>query len=186
VAFAEIRRQLIARDDARAADPQRYAQMRREGVSRIASDPIGWAKTHVFGMLRTLFEPGVTEYARMFGLYTTNGGLSAMVDGGFAGFTRAHPILVAVSIVWAIVLLPLVLLPIVGAMRVTSNSRPAFGLFALITVYLVAAGGGIPGYHRFRVPAVPFLVLMSAFAYTARRCSSPSPPPARSPQPSES
>ncbi|HEV7488078.1 MAG TPA: glycosyltransferase family 39 protein [Thermoanaerobaculia bacterium] len=185
VAFAEMRRQLIARDDARAANPARYTQMRREGVSRIASDPFGWAKTHAFGMFRTLFEPGVTEYARTFGLYASNGGLSAMVDGGFTGFARAHPILVGLSIVWAIVLLPLVLLPIV-AMRVPPESRLAFGLFALITVWLVVAGGGVPGYHRFRVPAVPFLVLMSAFAYTARRCSSPSPPPARSPQPSES
>jgi hypothetical protein len=186
VAFAEMRRGLIARDDARATDPQRYAQMRREGVSRIASDPFGWAKTHVFGMFRTLFEPGVTEYARTFGLYTTNGGLSAMVDGGFAGFARAHPVLVAVSIVWAIVLLPLVLLPFVGATRVPRHSRLAFALFALITTWLIVAGGGVPGYHRFRVPAVPFLVLMSAFAYTGRRCSFPSPPPARSPQPSES
>jgi 4-amino-4-deoxy-L-arabinose transferase-like glycosyltransferase len=186
VAFTEMRRQLIARDDARAGDSSRYAEMRRDGVSRIASDPIGWAKTHAFGMFRTLFEPGVTEYARTFGLYTANGGLAAMVDGGFAAFAHAHPILIAVSIVWAIVLLPLVLLPIIGAMRVPPQSRLAFGLFALITLYLVAAGGGVPGYHRFRVPAVPFLVLMSAFAYTARRCSSPSPPPARSPQPSES
>ncbi|HEV7572748.1 MAG TPA: glycosyltransferase family 39 protein [Thermoanaerobaculia bacterium] len=186
VAFTEMRRQLIARDDARAGDSSRYAQMRREGVSRIASDPFGWAKTHAFGMFRTLFEPGVTEYARTFGLYTANGGLSAMVDGGFAGFARAHPILVGVSIVWAIVLVPLVLLPIVGVMRVPPSSRLAFGFFALITVYLVVAGGGVPGYHRFRVPAVPFLVLMSAFAYTGRECSFPSPPPARSPQPSES
>jgi 4-amino-4-deoxy-L-arabinose transferase-like glycosyltransferase len=186
VAFAEMRRQLIARDDARAADPQRYAQMRREGVSRIASDPFGWAKTHLSGMFRTLFEPGATEYARTFGLYTANGGLSAMVDGGLAGYARAHPMLVGVSIVWAVVLLPLVLLPVVAAMHVPPQSRLAFGLFALITIWLVVAGGGVPGYHRFRVPAVPFLVLMSAFAYTGRRWFSPSPPPARSPQPSES
>ena len=186
VPFAEMRRQLIARDDARGADPQRYAQMRREGVSRIASDPLGWAKTQVFGMFRTLFEPGVSEYARTFGLYTTNGGLASMVDGGFAGFARAHPILIGLSIVWAIVLLPLVLLPIIGAIRVPPQSRLAFGLFALITAWLVVAGGGVPGYHRFRAPAVPFLVLMSAFAYTARRCSFPSLPPARSSQPSES
>jgi hypothetical protein len=106
-----------------------------------------------------------------------------MVDGRFANFSRAHPILIAVSTVWAIVLLPLVVLPCVAAMRVPADSRLPFGLFALITVYLVAAGGGVPGYHRFRVPAVPFLVLMSAFVYTRRRCSFPSPPPARSPQP---
>jgi hypothetical protein len=77
-------------------------------------------------------------------------------------------------------------LPIVGVMRVPASSRLAFGLFALITAWLVVAGGGVPGYDRFRVPAVPFLVLMSAFAYTGRRCSFPSPPPARSQQPSAS
>jgi hypothetical protein len=186
VPFAEMRRQLIARDGARAADPARYEEMRREGLSRVASDPFGWAKTHAFGMFRTLFEPGTVEYARLFGLYTTSGGLTSMVDGRFGGFARAHPILTAVSIVWAVVLVPLLLLPIAGAMRVPADARLAFGLFALIAVYFVVAGGGVAGYDRFRVPAVPFLVLMSAFAYTGRRCSFPSPPPARSQQPSAS
>jgi hypothetical protein len=186
VAFTEMRRELIARDDARAGDPSRYTQMRRDGLSRVTSDPIGWTKTQAFGMLRTLSEPGAAEYARTFGLYTSSGGLTSMIDGGFASFARAHPILIGVSIIWALVLLPLVLLPIIAATFVPKQTRIAFGLFALITVYLVIAGGGIPGYHRFRVPAVPFLVLMSAFVYTRRRCSFPSPPPARSQQPSAS
>jgi len=179
VPFAEMRRRLIARDDSRAADPKRYAEMRREGVSRVASDPFGWTETQLFGTFRTLFEPGAAEWARTFGLYG-GGGQSAMVDGGFRRFARAHPILIAVSILWAIVLLPLVVLPIDAATRVPARSRLAFGLFALIAIWLVLAGGGVPGYHRFRVPAIPFLVLMSAFVYTPRECSFPSPPPARS------
>jgi hypothetical protein len=186
VGFVEMRRRLIAREEARGADPKRYDDMRREGVARVASDPIGWAKTHAAGMVRTLVEPGAVEYARLFGLYSASGGLGSMVDGRVAGFARAHPILIAVSIVWAIVLLPLVFLPIVAAARVPAESRLAFGLFALIAVWLVVAGGGVPGYHRFRVPAVPFLVLMCGFVYTDRRCSSPSPPPAHSQQPSAS
>jgi hypothetical protein len=186
VAFTEMRRELIARDEARVGDPWRYAQMRRDGLSRVASDPIGWTKTQTFGMLRTLFEPGAAEYARTFGLYTSSGGLTSMIDGGFASFAHAHPILIGVSIIWALVLLPLVLLPIVAATFVPKQARLAFRLFALVTVYLVVAGGGVPGYHRFRVPAVPFLILMSAFVYTRRRCSFPSPPPARSQQPSAS
>jgi hypothetical protein len=185
VPFAEMRRQLIARDNARAGDAARYAEMRREGASRIASDPAGWAKTHVAGVFRTLFDPGAVEYPRMLGLYTS-GGQAALAGGGVRAVARAYPFLFCLSIVWALALLPLVLLPIAGAFRVPAQSRLAFGLFALIAVYLVVAGGGVPGYHRFRVPAVPFLVLMSAFAYTGHQCSSPSPPPARSPQPSES
>ncbi|HEV7428335.1 MAG TPA: glycosyltransferase family 39 protein [Thermoanaerobaculia bacterium] len=185
VPFLEMRRQLIARDNARAGDAARYAEMRREGASRIASDPFGWAKTHITGMFRTLFDPGAVEYPRMLGLYTS-GGQAALAGGGVRAAARAYPFFFWLSIVWALALLPLVLLPIAGAFRVPANSRLPFALFALITVYLVVAGGGVPGYHRFRVPAVPFLVLMSAFAYTAQTCSSPSSPPARSPQPSES
>src|SRR3954453_7078080 len=155
VPFAEMRRRLIARDDARPADPARYADMRREGLSRVASDPLGWAKTHAFGMFRTLFEPGTIEYARTFGIYAANGGLGSMVDGRFGGFARSHPILIAVSIVWGIVLLPLVFLPLFAATHVRSDKKLPFGLFALITLWLVVVGGGAPGEHRFRVPRVP-------------------------------
>jgi hypothetical protein len=187
VPFAEVRRRLMERDDARAAagDPARYAEMRRDGARRVASDPLGWAKTHAAGMFRTLFDPGAVEYPRMLGVYT-QGGNAAIAGGGLRGVARAYPFLFWVSIVLAIALMPLVVLPLVAATRVPAHERLAFWLFALIAAYLVVAGGGVPGYHRFRVPAVPFLVLMSAFVYTARRCSFRSPPPARSQQPSES
>jgi len=185
VSFPEMRRRLIERDEARAADPARYTRMRRDGASLIASDPTSWIKTHVAGMFRTLFDPGAVEYPRMLGMYR-QGGQAAMVSGGLKAVSHTYPLLFWLSIVWAAALLPLVVLPVVAVMRVPDQSRFAFWLFALIVAYLVVASGGVPGSHRFRVPAVPFLVLMSAFVYTARRCSFPSPPPARSQQLSES
>jgi hypothetical protein len=41
-------------------------------------------------------------------------------------------------------------------------------LLAIVPGYLVFAGGGVPGYSRFRAPAVPFLIVMSAVAFTRR------------------
>jgi hypothetical protein len=186
--YEEVRRQLIARDDLKgpaAADPARAARMRREGISNVASDPLGWAKTHVAGMLRTLFDPGAVEYLRMFGLYS-QGGRAVIGSGGVFAVARAYPLPFLLSALLGVLLLPLVILPFVASTRIPRHARFAFGLFALLAAYLVTAGGGMPGYHRMRVPAVPFLVLMSAFVYTARTCSSPRSPSAPSPQPSPS
>ena len=162
--YEDVREELQQRADVRGptADPKRYA---REGVSLVASDPIGYAKTHVKGMLRTLFDPGATEYLRMFGLYSEGGG-AMMASGGVRKTARAYPIPFWSSIALAILLAPLVILPFIAAYRSTGA---AFFLLAIIAGYLVFAGGGVPGYSRFRAPAVPFLIVMSAVAFARRK-----------------
>ena len=161
--YEEVRQELIRRADVRGptAKPQRFA---REGVSLVASDPIGYAKTHLKGMLRTLFDPGATEYLRMFALYREGGG-AMMAARGIGTTARAYPIAFWSSIALAIILAPLVILPFMGAYR---SPTVAFVLLAIVAGYLVFAGGGVPGYSRFRAPAVPFLVLMSAVAFVRR------------------
>jgi 4-amino-4-deoxy-L-arabinose transferase-like glycosyltransferase len=161
--YEDVRQELIRRADVRGptAKPQRFA---REGVSLVASDPIGYAKTHVKGMLRTLFDPGATEYLRMFDLYREGGG-AMMANRGIGTTARAYPIPFWSSIALSMILAPLVILPFIGAFR---SPTAAFVLLAIVAGYLVFAGGGVPGYSRFRAPAVPFLVLMSTVAFTRR------------------
>jgi 4-amino-4-deoxy-L-arabinose transferase-like glycosyltransferase len=161
--YEDVRQDLIRRADVRGptAQPQRFA---REGAALVASDPIGYAKTHAKGMLRTLFDPGATEYLRMFALYR-QGGSSMMANRGIGTTARAYPIAFWSSIALAVILAPLVILPFIGAYR---SPTLAFVLLAVIAGYLVFAGGGVPGYSRFRAPAVPFLILMSAVAFTRR------------------
>ena len=143
------------------AQPRRYA---REGAALVASDPVGYAKTHLKGMLRTLFDPGATEYLRMFDLYR-EGGRAMMATRGIGTTARAYPIPFWSSIALAMILAPLVILPFIGAYR---SPTAVFLLLAIVAGYLVFAGGGVPGYSRFRAPAVPFLVLMSAVAFRRR------------------
>lgn len=159
--YEEVRQELIRRADVRGptAKPQSFV---REGASLVASDPVGYAKTHLKGMLRTLFDPGATEYLRMFDLYREGGG-AIMASRGIGTTARAYPIPFWSSIALAVILAPLVILPFIGAYR---SPTAAFVLLAIVAGYLVFAGGGVPGYSRFRAPAVPFLVLMSAVAFT--------------------
>ena len=161
--YEEVRAELQQKADVRGptADARRYE---REGIAVLASDPIGYAKTHIKGVLRTLFDPGATEYLRMFGIYS-EGGRAALAGGGMRGAARAYPIAFWSSIALAVILAPLVILPLVGMMR--APSMPFF-LLAIVAGYLLFAGGGVPGYSRFRAPAVPFLVVMSAVAFVPR------------------
>lgn len=161
--YEDVRQELLRRADVRGptAKPRSFA---REGASLVASDPLGYAMTHVKGMLRTLFDPGATEYLRMFDLYDQGGG-AMMASRGIGTTARAYPLPFWSSIALAILLAPLVILPLIGAWRFPT---PAFVLLAVVAGYLVFAGGGVPGYSRFRAPAVPFLVVMSAVAFARR------------------
>lgn len=107
--FEDVRRDLVARVDARA--PASYG---REGVALIASHPMAYAKTHVKGMLRTMFDPGAAEYLRFFDLYR-EGGQAKLASGGLTATARAYPLAFWSSIALAAVLAPLVLLPLVAA-----------------------------------------------------------------------
>lgn len=166
--YEEVREQLQQRADVRGptADPRSYE---REGMAVVASDPVGYAKTHIKGVLRTMFDPGATEYLRMFGIYF-EGGRAKLASGGVRGAARTYPLAFWSSIALAVILAPLVILPLVGAMRVRAIRAPgvAFLLLAIVAAYLLFAGGGVPGYSRFRAPAVPFLVVMSAVAFVPR------------------
>ena len=140
------------------------SSMRSRGWRQLMASPAAYARIHAEGMARTLFDPGAIEYLRMFGAYPETGGaLAHAVDRGMAGgtvdFARRNPLAFWASIVLAVVLLPLIVLPLVAALR-----RPgaAFFVLAAISVYFVVISGGPPGNSRFRATIVPFLAVMSA------------------------
>lgn len=166
--YEQVRRELLQKANVRGPAGDPAAAYGREGVSLIASNPLGYAKTHVKGMLRTMFDPGAAEYLRFFDLYR-QGGRAKLESGGVSATMRAYPLAFWSSIALALVLAPLVVLPPIAAFRARSA---AFLLLFTIAAYLIAAGGGVPGYARFRVPAVPFLVVMSAFAFKRKLDSS--------------
>jgi hypothetical protein len=155
--YEEVRRELLQKADARGPKGDPAAAYGREGVSLIASNPLGYAEIHVKGMLRTMFDPGAAEYLRFFDLYR-EGGRARLAEGGLSAAMRAYPLMFWCSVALAIVLAPLVLLPLIGMFRARNA---AFLLLFAISAYLITAGGGVPGYARFRVPAVPFLIVMS-------------------------
>jgi hypothetical protein len=158
VSYAEMRRRMLEQERVRdAADPERQARIRTKGLALIRSNPLAFAKTHVIGMMRTLLDPGAAEYLRIFDLYDRGAR-----DTPFSQLAARYPHVFFASLILGIALLPLVILPAIAFRRAWRD--PRFLLLAIVAGYLVVAGGGIPGNARMRAPAVPLLVLMSAFA----------------------
>jgi 4-amino-4-deoxy-L-arabinose transferase-like glycosyltransferase len=150
------------------------AIMRRTGASLLASDPLGYATTHVAGMMRTLFDPGAVEYLRMFGYYPQSGGaLQKTVDAGLLRgtieFATTRPLAFWASVVMGLLLLPLTVMPLWAMRSVAPSDRLMYFLFAMLIAYSIFASGGVPGASRFRVPIAPLLVMMSSFVLNARQ-----------------
>ena len=155
---------------------ERYRTMRQKGLRLAATDPIASARTHVAGMVRTLVEPGAVEYLRMFGLYPEQGGaLLRIADVGLARgafeLARTRPVAVWSSVLLMVFLLPLVVLPFAAWRRVDEKTRWPLVLCTVIAGWLVIAAGGVYGSSRFRAPAVPFMILMSAITLHSARGS---------------
>jgi 4-amino-4-deoxy-L-arabinose transferase-like glycosyltransferase len=165
--FEAVRRELLTREKLRTEgeNGERNARIRREGAHLLASDPLGYAITHAKGMARTLFDPGATEYLRFLGVYSQGARATLDSRGGPAAVARAFPLVFWLSIAFAIALLPLVVLPLFALRRPSRE----FIVLAIVAAYLITAGGGVFGTARFRVPAVPLLVLMSAFGVQQTR-----------------
>jgi hypothetical protein len=92
---------------------------------------------------------------------------------GVAAVARAYPLGFWLSVCVGLLLMPLVVLPVIAVTRLSRENRAAFAVLATVAGYLVVSGGGTPAASRFRVPAVPFLVLMSAFSFRAAPSLSP-------------
>jgi len=172
--YIDVRQRMLAAaaDLPATAEPDRlsrFQMMRRIGWRTFWSEPLTFASVHVAGMVRTLLDPGAVEYFRLFGAYPDNGGLlGRAVDRGVlhAAWELAthRPALWWSTVALSIVTWPYVMFAAWPGGHTQARVQPAGFLAAVCAVYLLIAGGGVPGSSRFRAPAVPLLVLSAVLA----------------------
>jgi 4-amino-4-deoxy-L-arabinose transferase-like glycosyltransferase len=170
--FGEVRLRLLKAADG-SPGAAKYESMRRRGWALFASDPGAYARIHLEGMARTLFSPGAGEYFgtlgvnRAFGATVTHS-LDAGPVSGAAAVAKRFPLAFWSSLVLAVLLLPLLALPLIAATKLRPDQRPAFLLLLLVAGWLVTASGGVAGSSRFRAPIVPILIIMGSLAFARR------------------
>jgi 4-amino-4-deoxy-L-arabinose transferase-like glycosyltransferase len=156
---------------------------KRIALEYIAAHPLIYARAHLKGSINTLAGTAKSDLMFVAGIPSAVKGGSALAEG-FGGRLRrvmAHakrewfltPILLALqSVIYA--------LSLYGVWRAwRSERRPLAVLCTLIIAYF-ALTAGVVGYVRYRMPAMPFVLLLSAYGMHAvyqrvRRSGKPQP-----------
>lgn len=147
---------------------QRLDFMSREADGILLSNLSTYTKIHFEGILRVVFDPGSTDFLKLFNLYPKQGGLLGMlVDQGVVR-TMEVLFLTRPLVFWSnLVVLPLLVLNLLGACVVLFSKRlmrdPCVLTALLIGTYYLVISGGPAALARFRHPAMPIVSILAGY-----------------------
>ena len=147
---------------------QRLDFMSHEADSILLSNPSTYARIHFEGVLRSIFDPGFTDFLKLFDLYPKQGGLlGVLVDQGAVKTMEALPF-TRPLVFWSnVVLLPLLALNLLCACAVLFSKRlirdPCVLTVLIIVIYYLLISGGPNALGRFRHPAMPFICILAGY-----------------------
>ncbi|HVB81760.1 MAG TPA: glycosyltransferase family 39 protein [Candidatus Binataceae bacterium] len=144
--------------------------MSRDAEHILLGSPWTYAQIYFQGVVRSIFDPGSTEFLRFFDLYPKHGGLlQVQVDRGTIQTLKVlfrNPLLG-----WSTVVLIVPQFIYLWGLCVTLSRRgirdPAILAALLIIGYYVAIAGGPGDWGRFRHPAMPIVCALAAYGLTA-------------------
>ena len=143
-----------------------YRLMGREGMKIILREPATYFLIHVKGMLRTLIDPGMSEYLIMFKQYSWPGGLFGQIlDQGLfvtiTSFARTTPVFFSMMILMGLYLVASLSAAVTALFHKDfPYGVAAISILCIVAYYFVVSGGPV-GYHRFRIPIVPLISVFS-------------------------
>lgn len=142
--------------------------MGKEGLAIILNNPATYSVLVSNGILRTLLDPGATEYLRMFRLYPEAGGLvDLFIERGLIstiGFLiEEMPLVFWANLLLGPLLVSYLLLAVLGLVRCSRALPMPMVLFSgLIAYFLVLSAVGI-GIHRARHPIMPIICILAGY-----------------------
>jgi hypothetical protein len=147
---------------------QRLDYMNREARHILLASPLIYARVHLEGIVRAMFDPGATTFLKFFKLYPEHGGLlGKLVDRGILK-TMSSLVLENPLIFWSNALfLCLELLYLLCACIVLFSRRlmqnPAIIASLLIIAYYIVISGGPTALGRFRHPVMPIICVLAGY-----------------------
>jgi len=147
---------------------QRLRFMSHEADCILLGSPFTYARIHFEGILRSIFDPGSTEFLKFLDLYPKRGGLlGVLVDQGTVKTMEAL-LCTRPLVFWSnVVLLPLLAINLVCACAVLFSKRlmrdPCILTALLIVTYYLLISGGPGASGRFRHPAMPIIAMLAGY-----------------------
>lgn len=145
---------------------QRYALMGKEARGIILAHPLIFARGYLSGLVQTVFDPGATDYLKLFRRYREGSGLwGEIIDRGYFStlcmLASRKPVVFWSNFVLGIALLVYYALavPSIWARGSAPQMRAAV---AATLVYLLVMSGG---HNRFRHPVMPLVCVLAGCGY---------------------
>ncbi len=150
---------------------QRYEFMRRAGLQAVWHAPLVAAKIYLRGLAIAIFDPGASEYLRLFRLYPRSGRLlNTMVNDGLiavaSNIVTKQPLLFALSALFGLWLLVSYGLALFG-LKGQAVTLPLL-LLLTTTFYLLALSGSTLASARFRMPVMIVICILAGQGRYAR------------------
>lgn len=139
-----------------------------QGKKIITDDWLIYARIHFDGAVRILFDPGATEFLKLYKKYPHSGGLlGVLVDKGIV-YTlrylfREMPFVFFANLFVGIIHGLLLLLFILSLFDKMIWSRPVFYILVCISGYLLMLSAGPAALNRFRHPIMPIICLWAGY-----------------------
>ncbi len=151
-----------------AAAKHRYQRV--EGLRVIASAPFVYARIHVQGMIRTLFEPGALEYLRLFKLYRplpSGSLLNTMMDQGLLNTLsvvfRERPLVFWSMLVLTVLLLNYYALALIACLSLDFPWNMPMLILITTGTSLALMSGGPHSVGRFRHAIMPVVCVLAGY-----------------------
>lgn len=145
---------------------QQYEFMRSEGVKATWRDPLVAANVYLHGLVISLFDPGASEYLRLFRLYPQSGKiLNGVVSEGIIATTiklvATNPLLSILTGLLGMMLLTYYTLTFIGLKSGTTQFNLPMWLLLTTGIYLLALSGGTIAASRFRLPVMIVVCILT-------------------------
>lgn len=141
-------------------ESQRYKFWRQEGIASIRQAPILFAGIYVKGLGITLFDPGSSDFMRLFGLYPKSGSFTSSIrNEGFMKIISMNKFLIFISILFLIYLICIYVFSLMGFRDLFKLSDFSGKLLLLTCCYLFVLSGGVIAIARLRAPIMPLLLI---------------------------
>jgi 4-amino-4-deoxy-L-arabinose transferase-like glycosyltransferase len=149
---------------------ERFQFMADQGAREIRGDWVRYARIHVHGMVRVLFEPGAIALIGLYRLrpYPPSSVLLHHIvaaegsENGLMHLLRANALAMALLLGFGVALVALYALALWGLAAEKRYRDLAAVLLVASAAYFVVVGGGPVGGSRFRHPVMPLVCVLAA------------------------
>lgn len=147
---------------------ERYKWMRSQALQIIGDNPTLYAKIHLKGIIRMLFDPGATDYLKFFGFYPARGGLlSYALDHGMVStiqyLQQNKPLVFWSNVLFGMLLGLYYFLAFGGITHGFRREKCGTIILIGLLLYFLLLSGGPISLHRFRHPMMPMLCIFAGY-----------------------